>query len=186
MKDEPDESDAGRVNRTSRPIEDPGIGRFVERLREAIGTGSIRAFAARTAMSEGALRTYLRGESFPTLDRLDQIAKAAGRPPGWFIGALESPGTATRLDAGTLRLALEIVENAASLLGLPPQSSARAGLVARVYELIAGASDPTAALPAALQMVRAELAPPPSEPPTPSPRETEPATFHKFGPTKRL
>lgn len=132
------------------------------------------------------MHSYLGGETFPSLDRLDQIAAAAGRPPGWFIGATEAPGTASRLDAGTLRLALELVENAASLLGLPPESSARAGLVARVYELIAGASDPTAALPDALKLVRAELAPTPPELPEPSPRETEPATFHKFGPTKRL
>lgn len=171
---------------TSRVFRDSGIALFAARLREAIGEESIRSFARRCGLSDAVLHVYLRGDTMPTLDRLDQIAAAAGRPPGWFIGAVDAPGTATRLDAGTLRLALELVENAASLLGLPPESSARAGLVARVYELIAGASDPTAALPAALQTVRAELAPTPPEPPTPSPRETEPAVFHKFTVPKRL
>lgn len=181
MKDDRTESQPGDRKRKSLAIRDPGIATFPKRLAEVTGASSIRGLARKAQLSEGVLHSYLGGETFPSLDRLDQIAAAAGRPPGWFIGALEAPGTATRLDAGTLRLALELVENAASLLGLPPESSARAGLVARVYELIAGASDPTAALPAALQTVRAELAPPP-----PEPRETEPAVFHKFTVPKRL
>lgn len=100
MKRLPAESDANAGDRTSRPIVDPGIGRFID---------SIRSFAAQAGLSEGALRMYLRGESFPSLDRLDQIAAAAGRPPAWFIGVdvgpEAAPQPATTIDERALRFA---------------------------------------------------------------------------------
>ncbi len=180
------ESDATAENRTKRPILDAGIGRFVARLRDAIGSGSIREFASRTGMSEGALRMYLRGDSLPTLDRLDQIAAAAGLPPAWFIGVEGSPQTATALDERTLRLALEMVENVASLLGSTGPAWLRADIVVRVYELLAQAPDQPAAMIHALQLVRAELAPTaPAAQPAQSPAQppaAEAPTLHKRAP----
>lgn len=133
-------------------------------------------------MSEGALRNYLRQDSFPTLDRLDQIAAAAGRPPGWFIGAVGSPGPATALDARVLRLALEMVENVASLLGSTGPAWLRADIVVRVYELLAQAPDQSAAMIHALQLVRAELAPQAGSPPSDPPPDVPQPMLHKFGP----
>lgn len=147
---------------------------------------SIRAIAREAQLSEGVMHSYLAGETFPSLDRLDQIAAAAGRPPGWFIGVEGSPQTATALDERTLRLALEMVENVASLLGSTGPAWLRADIVVRVYELLAQAPDQPAAMIHALQLVRAELAPAaPAAQPAQSPAEppaAEAPTLHKWAP----
>ncbi|HGM4089141.1 MULTISPECIES: helix-turn-helix domain-containing protein [Pseudomonas] len=61
--------------------ESPGIGGFPQRLREAIGMNSLRGFSRDCKLSEATLRSYLSGETYPTLDRLEQIAGAAGMSP---------------------------------------------------------------------------------------------------------
>ncbi|WP_256930768.1 helix-turn-helix domain-containing protein [Pseudomonas sp. ABC1] len=54
---------------------------FSERLRLAIGSNSLRGFSRECKLSEATLRSYLSGETYPTLDRLEQIAEAAGMSP---------------------------------------------------------------------------------------------------------
>lgn len=62
-----------------------GIMRFKDRLEEAMGNDSSRVFAAKCGLSDGVIRNYLSGKTYPSLDRLAQIASASGRPVEWFI-----------------------------------------------------------------------------------------------------
>lgn len=43
-----------------------------------------RGFARESGLSEGAIRSYLSGETYPTLDRLEQIAQAAHVSAVWL------------------------------------------------------------------------------------------------------
>lgn len=58
---------------------------FAERLKEAIGDETVRSFSRRCGLSEATLRDYLKGSSYPTIDRLQKIAVTAGMPMAWFI-----------------------------------------------------------------------------------------------------
>ena len=68
------ESDATEKNRTRRPILGKNrtfqIGRFGQRLEEAIGDESVRSFARRAKLAEGTLRQYISGNRYPDLDFL--------------------------------------------------------------------------------------------------------------------
>ncbi|KMQ73752.1 S24 family peptidase [Marinobacter subterrani] len=57
---------------------------FRERLKIAMGSDSARVFARKCRLSEGAIRSYLSGETFPTLDRLAMIASAADVGADWL------------------------------------------------------------------------------------------------------
>lgn len=139
---------------TSRAFLDERMARFPQRLREAIGTRSIRAFARNCGLSDAVLHVYLRGETYPTLDRLDQIAAAAGKPPGWFIGAGEAaPSQPLRLDTATLRAAVEAVDTALELAEVTVQTSDRAELYARAYELLADATNVPQATAQVLRLI---------------------------------
>lgn len=86
---ESDETDAGM---TQHPIPLGGIGCLGERLKEVMGNTGARAFARACGLSEGAIRSYLSGETFPTLDRLAQIAHATKADPMWLaFGGLAKP-----------------------------------------------------------------------------------------------
>jgi transcriptional regulator with XRE-family HTH domain len=65
---------------------------FRERLKMVMGAVGARAFARSCALSEGAIRSYLSGDTYPTLDRLEQIAAAAGVSVVWLgFGIDERP-----------------------------------------------------------------------------------------------
>lgn len=69
-----------------------GIECFRERLLEAMGSEKPRAFAKRAGVSEGAVRSYLSGDTFPGLDRLVHLAQALGADAQWLaFGAEEKP-----------------------------------------------------------------------------------------------
>nr|WP_281254637.1 helix-turn-helix transcriptional regulator [Pseudomonas segetis] len=53
------------------------------------GAGA-RGFARASGLSEGAIRSYLSGETFPTLDRLAQIAQANNVDPMWLAFGVTS------------------------------------------------------------------------------------------------
>lgn len=78
------ESDKKDASGSEHPIPSGAIGCFRERLREAMGKTGARAFARECGLSEGAIRSYLSGETYPTLDRLEMIAKAAGASALWL------------------------------------------------------------------------------------------------------
>jgi phage repressor protein C with HTH and peptisase S24 domain len=57
-----------------------------------MGTIGARAFARSCGLSEGAIRSYLSGDTYPTLDRLEQIAAAVGVSAVWLgFGIEERP-----------------------------------------------------------------------------------------------
>ncbi len=67
-----------------RPILNEGIGRFPERLKKIMSGKSAREFAREIGFSDAAIRDYLRGVSYPSLDRLDAIAAAAKVSAAWL------------------------------------------------------------------------------------------------------
>lgn len=78
------ESDNSDGAQHEHPIPLGGIGRFGERLKEVMDGVGARAFARTCNLSEGAIRSYLSGETFPTLDRLAQIAQATKVDLQWL------------------------------------------------------------------------------------------------------
>lgn len=77
----------GVTKNRDRFIPDAGINQFSERLKEAMkkaGELNNLQLAQVTGMSEGVIRKYLRGESYPTLDRLVLIARACSCDVGWL------------------------------------------------------------------------------------------------------
>lgn len=71
---------------------------FISRLENIIGDESIRAFARRAEISDGALRQYLSGKSEPTRPALIKLANAAGVNLTWLItGAGEKEKDAIEL-----------------------------------------------------------------------------------------
>ncbi|WP_414842986.1 XRE family transcriptional regulator [Halomonas sp. SSL-5] len=61
-----------------------GIERFRERLAVALGDEKPRAFAQRSDFSEGSIRSYLSGDTYPALDRLLRLASDLGVDPSWL------------------------------------------------------------------------------------------------------
>lgn len=64
-----------------------GINRFSFRLKEAMDNAGISSnlqLAKRANMSEAVIRKYLKGDSYPTLDRLAIIANACHCSVGWL------------------------------------------------------------------------------------------------------
>lgn len=78
------ESDKTDASDTQHPIPVGAIGCFRDRLKDAMGTRAARVFSRESGLSEGAIRSYLSGETYPTLDRLEQIARAAGVSAMWL------------------------------------------------------------------------------------------------------
>jgi len=53
------------------------MNQFKDRLKIIVGDCSVNAFAKKSGITEGTLRTYLAGTSLPGLDKLISISKAA-------------------------------------------------------------------------------------------------------------
>lgn len=86
---ESDKTDAGSQK---HPIPSDGIGCFKDRLKEVVSSRGVRGFSKECGLSEATLRSYLSGETYPTLDRLEQIALAAGiSAVSLAFGASERP-----------------------------------------------------------------------------------------------
>ncbi|SES15448.1 Phage repressor protein C, contains Cro/C1-type HTH and peptisase s24 domains [Vreelandella subterranea] len=79
-----EERDDNQLNGGEHPIPSDGIGRFPSRLKDALGGESARVFSRRCGLSEGAIRSYMSGDTFPTLDRLELIANALGKDMQWL------------------------------------------------------------------------------------------------------
>lgn len=76
-------ADSGK-NR-ERFIAMPGINRFSERLKIAMNGLTNVALAANCGVSESAIRSYLRGSSYPGIDKIQAIADACNAPMAWLI-----------------------------------------------------------------------------------------------------
>lgn len=79
-----DEKSVGIENHDARIIADEGIIHFGSRLQTLIGEQSYRAFADKCGMSEKVIRNYVKGVTYPSLDRLASIAKACDVSIEWL------------------------------------------------------------------------------------------------------
>jgi phage repressor protein C with HTH and peptisase S24 domain len=69
------------------PILRCGIGSFSARLAEVIGSESVRSFADRIGLSEGAVRAFIKGR-IPRSDDALAIARASGCSLEWLIAGV--------------------------------------------------------------------------------------------------
>ncbi|MCY1295937.1 putative HTH-type transcriptional regulator [compost metagenome] len=75
------ESDETDAVAPEHPIPGAGIGCFKDRLKALVAGKSLRGFSRTCGLSEATLRSYLSGETYPTLDRLEMIARAGHVSP---------------------------------------------------------------------------------------------------------
>jgi phage repressor protein C with HTH and peptisase S24 domain/transcriptional regulator with XRE-family HTH domain len=78
-------SDVSELNDDGRPSYEYEVGRFPDRLRKAIGSRSVRSFAAECGLSDTVLRQYLSGKSEPSRIALIAIAREAQVRIEWLI-----------------------------------------------------------------------------------------------------
>jgi len=88
------ESDAKGDKNEQHPFPSHGIGCFKERLKTAMASHSLRGFSKMCGLSEATLRSYLSGTTYPTLDRLTQIAGASKVDPQWLAFGTEQDDSA--------------------------------------------------------------------------------------------
>lgn len=128
--------------------ETAGLRLFPDRLRETLGGKSIRGFARECGLSEGVLRSYLRGDTFPTLDRLEAISSAAGVSATWLAtgdtpggdgaSAVREPGCDYRpLNERLIGDVIEEVEKSLREAGLDLLPAKKRELVLTAYGLFA-------------------------------------------------
>lgn len=79
---------------TQHPIPLGPIGCFRDRLKTVMGSTGARAFGRNVGLSEGAIRGYLSGMTYPTLDRLAQIAEACGVSAMWLAFGIDEHAAA--------------------------------------------------------------------------------------------
>lgn len=130
-----------RASAGRRPVFDVGILGFPQRLAQLIETsagGSTREFARRCGLSEGGLRSYLVPRTYPTLDRLDALARAGGVSPGWLLGLDGNAAVAGAqlFDDERLAATLRMIESALTLAGVRFEAKLDATLVANIYRLL--------------------------------------------------
>lgn len=130
---------------------------FPQRLTRAIGQGSIRGLGRRSGLSESVLRSYLRGATYPTLDRLAALAEASDTDLGWLATGHGHPDgghslSAIRVEQACMKVlaflrrreldpAPETVARLVITLAAEPWKES--GLNAEaILELIAGSTDP--------------------------------------------
>lgn len=58
---------------------------FGERLKEVIGENSIKSFSIKSGLGTTTIQSYMKGTSYPTLDRLDIIAATAKVNINWLL-----------------------------------------------------------------------------------------------------
>lgn len=70
---------------------------FIDRLRSCIADEPVAAFARRCGFSEGLIRSYLKGEKKPGMDRLVRMAEVAGVTIDWLAtGRVVLPSNSTQ------------------------------------------------------------------------------------------
>lgn len=141
------EPDQKRSDSPPIPPVSGGIGAFSQRLRESLKGESIRGFARKCGLSEGVLRNYLRGDTYPSLDRLETIAVSAGVNDTWLAtgeGPMRRDGSCRVAELGgdyrsiDPRLIGEVIEAVESSLqesGLELSPSKKRELIFTVYDL---------------------------------------------------
>ncbi|SPW34030.1 Helix-turn-helix [Edwardsiella tarda] len=70
---------------SNRTFHNNQIVRFSERLKKAMGNTSKSELARRSGLSEAAVRKYLKGDSYPTIDSAAKVADACGVSLNWLL-----------------------------------------------------------------------------------------------------
>jgi len=81
-----------------------GTAGFPARFGKVVQRRGVRAFARSAELSEGVIRKYMNGESYPTLDRLEKIAIAAGVSLTWLATGEEPPLVGVEFDQTSARI----------------------------------------------------------------------------------
>ncbi len=153
-------------------------GNFADRLRAAIGAGSVNGFASRCPEVSGTLlRKYLEG-SEPGLSKIVAIARAAGvtvewlatcagpMRPGDALPPVPAPAAPAAIDSELLACVQEGVAEVYRSENARVYPRALAKEVARIYGDLAAAYDRTeerlSGLKLALHQLRRELRSPPA------------------------
>ena len=143
-------SDVQKKTRTRRPSLTPElgrqVGRFKERLKSVINEESLRGFGRKAGISDGALRHYLNGDSYPDLDRLAAIAEKSGVNLLWLATGEgpkypEARGSPDRVYEESAPYPLDMrlgwikkAVKAVQMMGKNAPDEQKAEAVARVYE----------------------------------------------------
>jgi hypothetical protein len=67
---------------------DSEINRFPDRLLEMIDGESVRGFSRKSGVSEAVLRSYLKGDTSPSLERVAVLASAGGVSVEWLTAGV--------------------------------------------------------------------------------------------------
>lgn len=92
------ESNESNVSGEKHSILGGGIECFKDRLKMIIQGGSLRGFSRECGLSEATLRSYLSGDTYPTLDRLEMIARAGKVSPMELAFGASLPATVVHED----------------------------------------------------------------------------------------
>lgn len=121
-----DDSSQSDSTQPHRPIRPQVIACFKQRLKEAMQGQAPRGFARMAQLSEGAIRSYLSGDTYPTLDRLEQIASASGVSAVWLAFGI-GEGQALRKDDDSYTYVSLYDTKCTSESGLWPECAAMLG-----------------------------------------------------------
>jgi len=111
---------------------------FPERLKQAIGNDSTRAFASKCGLDPKTLRNYLAGKQFPTLDRLALIAEASGKSISWLAFGEIMSGAKLPAEPINEKVLLNIITAIEIILkkkGGAIEPSKKAQIITMIYKL---------------------------------------------------
>lgn len=109
---------------------------FKDRLQIAIGDYSVNAFAKKSGITEGTIRTYLAGTSLPGLDKLIFISEAAEVNIEWLATG-KGPKTNDdheRFNFKLLTLIIEGVDDYETTIKRKLSAFERAGIISDTYD----------------------------------------------------
>jgi len=110
---------------------------FKDRLQAAISDYSVNAFAKKSGVTEGTLRTYLSGASLPGLDKLIAISNAAEVNIEWLA---VGNGPMRKIDRmvfspSLLTLIIDVLDDHEIKLGKKLTATEKADFIETAYEL---------------------------------------------------
>lgn len=157
------ESDVEKSNQTGRPIPTSGIGQRIGEVAALLGT---RTSAYQVmGVSSAALQRYIKEENVPPFDAVARLCVAAGVSLDWLAtgegpmkGSEAAPqlgSQVARLDFGTLRAAVEVLDRVLEDVDATTDAAGRAELVVAIYELLEQGSALDAAQRVVASMLRA-------------------------------
>jgi len=128
--------------------EDAGKEGFAARLEHIIGRQSIRKFALACGISEGTLRSYLKGDTFPTIDKISDLATAGKVSQEWLLfgDEINDPSaTYARVPVLNYDLLLEVllaVDKGMAQLKLDLPAEKKAKLITLLYDYFTNRQEP--------------------------------------------